>query len=225
MTMMISDSLLVWQLADSAFPTGGFAHSGGLEAAWQAGRWRHLEALARVRARRALAGRPWTPAARIRGMHRSASARGARPRLPRVPDQRRRESREPRAGPRACRDVRADLAWRVDDAPSRIAWRALNGHHAPVFGAALSLLGVPLETMQQLFLYTSLRGLAVGRRPPGHRRCIRRAATAGRLCGTSSTLVRERCAALRDTDIAQTAPILDLLQAGHDRLYSRLFQS
>ncbi len=29
--------LLAWQLADSAFPTGGFAHSGGLEAAWQSG--------------------------------------------------------------------------------------------------------------------------------------------------------------------------------------------
>jgi urease accessory protein UreF len=26
-------------------------------------------------------------------------------------------------------------------------------------------------------------------------------------------------------DLAQTAPLVDLLQAGHDRLYSRLFQS
>jgi urease accessory protein len=36
---------LLWQLADSAFPTGGFAHSGGLEAAWQHGEIRGADDL------------------------------------------------------------------------------------------------------------------------------------------------------------------------------------
>ena len=33
------------------------------------------------------------------------------------------------------------------------------------------------------------------------------------------------CAHLRETDLAQTAPLADLFGAMHDRLYSRLFQS
>src|SRR5947208_8486788 len=36
---------LLWQLADSAFPTGGFAHSAGLEAAWQHGEVRNRDEL------------------------------------------------------------------------------------------------------------------------------------------------------------------------------------
>lgn len=41
-----SNDWLMWQLADSAFPTGGFAHSNGLEAAWQNGEIQNTDALA-----------------------------------------------------------------------------------------------------------------------------------------------------------------------------------
>jgi urease accessory protein UreF len=35
----------------------------------------------------------------------------------------------------------------------------------------------------------------------------------------------EKCGGLAAEDICQTAPVIDLLQGAHDRLYSRLFQS
>jgi urease accessory protein len=37
--------------------------------------------------------------------------------------------------------------------------------------------------------------------------------------------VHARCGALGPDALAQPAPLLDLLQGTHDRLYSRLFQS
>jgi urease accessory protein UreF len=37
--------------------------------------------------------------------------------------------------------------------------------------------------------------------------------------------VAAECADLGVEDLAQTAPVVDIIQAGHDHLYSRLFQS
>ena len=42
---MSSSDWLVWQLIDSAFPAGSFAHSSGLEAAWQSDRVENEEDL------------------------------------------------------------------------------------------------------------------------------------------------------------------------------------
>jgi urease accessory protein len=44
-------------------------------------------------------------------------------------------------------------------------------------------------------------------------------------CGPWLDRVADRCADLSLDDVAQTAPVIDLLQSAHDRLYSRLFQS
>jgi len=44
-------------------------------------------------------------------------------------------------------------------------------------------------------------------------------------CGPWLDEVLDRCGALTDDAVAQTMPIADILQARHDQLYSRLFQS
>ena len=43
--------------------------------------------------------------------------------------------------------------------------------------------------------------------------------------GPALDAVAERCGELGVEDLAQPAPLLDLLHATHDRLHSRLFQS
>ncbi len=44
-------------------------------------------------------------------------------------------------------------------------------------------------------------------------------------CAAWSATVLARYADVGVADLAQTAPIIDILQGAHDRLYSRLFQS
>ena len=57
-SLLITMNFLVWQLIDSAFPSGGFAHSGGLEATVQHGHVSRRGQRARLRPARAGAVRP-----------------------------------------------------------------------------------------------------------------------------------------------------------------------
>jgi urease accessory protein len=217
------NSLTVWQLADSGFPTGGFAHSAGLEAAWQTGEVPTPEALEHF-----VGAALWQAG---RGLLPLVSAAHVDPgRLEELDEVCHVFLINGVASRASCVQGRALAAtcarvW-PGDTMSALEDRVtlLHGHLAPVFGAALSLLGLSLRTTQQLFLYTTLRGLTSAAVRLG----IVGTYAAQRMqvdCAAALDVVLQRCADLRDADIAQTSPILDVLQAGHDRLYSRLFQS
>ena len=219
------NELLLWQLSDSAFPGGGFTHSGGFEAAFQHGEGRLPEDVRRIAL---LAVRQ--------------AGRGAAPFVVAA-------HREP--ANLAALDARIDLFLNqpVSNRASRAQGLALastaarvfptvalhqlaesvksdrvHGHHAPIFGAVLNALSVDAETTARLFLYLSARSVISS--------AVRLGAIGTfegqrfqRDVADEIDRTLEACRHITPDDAAQTAPILDLYQSTHDRLYSRLFQS
>jgi urease accessory protein len=226
--MHFSDTSLLlrlWQLADSGFPSGGFTHSSGLEAAKYHGDARTADDVGRIAlaiVRQAGYGAlPFVSAA-----HRDVRQL---PQLDALADlflNQPVSNRASRAQGVAFLNtgVRVFPGERVDSIAEIVRAEALCGHHAPIFGAVLACLGVDADTTTRLFLYQSARSvISAGVRlgligvfdgqllHPFVAREI------------DSTL--ECCRDLQPADAAQTMPILDLYQSTHDRLYSRLFQS
>jgi urease accessory protein len=98
------------------------------------------------------------------------------------------------------------------------------GHQGPVMGAMFALLQVPLDVAQHICFYNAGRGVLAAAVRLG----IAGSYEAQRLQLGLVSAIGEAAARARDysdADLAQTAPVLDVLQAAHDRLYSRLFQS
>jgi urease accessory protein len=214
---------LTWQVVDSAFPTGTFAHSWGLEAAWQQGEVADVDAL--------------------RAFLDASIRQTARASVPLVNA----AYREP--GRLQALDELADafLLNAVANHASRVQGRTLlatvariwpgaamadlqtrasstRAHVAPLTGAAFCVIGVPLPTVQRMVLYAAARGVMSAAVRLG----IAGSYEAQRLLFDVSLLldrVAARCADWSDEDLAQSEPLLDLWQAGHARLYSRLFQS
>jgi urease accessory protein len=216
---------LLWQLADSGFPSGGFAHSGGLEAAMQRGF---------VRDR-----------ASVRAFAEHAVLQAARGALPLASAAHRDQARlteldrlsdaflsSPVANRASCAQGRALLSSAVrsfPDAPlaaieDRVRLDALAAHHAPLFGTIMRALGLELGDAQRLFLYSSARAVGAAAVRLGLIGAYDAQELQTSLAPRFEQMM-ERLGDLDPLDISQAAPLIDLCQSTHDRLYSRLFQS
>jgi urease accessory protein len=218
-----AEDLLAWQLVDSAFPTGGFAHSGGLEAAWQSGEIPNtaaLEAFARaVLEQTAYGTLPLLNAAyakpsRFDELDQLADVFLINPVA----------NRASRVQGRALAATAARI-WPNEPVTS-VASRVDTGigHQGPVMGAVFAALNLRLAVAQQVCLYTAVRGVLAAAVRLG----IAGSYESQRLqhdLGPSIAAAADRARDFDERNLAQTAPIVDVLQAAHDRVYSRLFQS
>jgi urease accessory protein len=212
-----------WQIADSAFPTGGFAHSWGLEAAWQQGEVADRADLARFTAasiqQAAFGVVPFVNAA-----YREPSRLLALDALAEAFLTNAVANKASRAQGRTLLATVATIWPRpaLDALKARAA--DSYAHAGPITGASLRAIDMPLATVQRLVLFCAVRGVLAAAVRLG----IAGGYEAQRLqdeCAPWLDAQLERCAGRDERDVAQTAPILDMLQAGHDRLYSRLFVS
>lgn len=212
---------LLMQLVDGTFPSGGYAHSGGLEAAlvirgtrdigafldealWQAGRG----ALPFVRRG---CEAPEDLAALDAACDATLTSHVAR----------RASAAQGRALAIAARRIWRDLAG--VEAIARHVERA-PAHHAPIFGAVFGALGAGPEDAAAAFLHAAARGaLSAGVRlglvGPLEAQAI--LASRAELCER----VLARSATIAVADAAQTSPLVELFGALHDALDGRLFQS
>jgi urease accessory protein len=98
------------------------------------------------------------------------------------------------------------------------------GHFAPVFGMVCRELEIDLVPVIRLFLFLTLRGLVSAAVRLGIAGTLEGQSLQWRMAPFAEALVIP-ASEIAMEDAAQTAPLLDLLQGGQDRLYSRLFQS
>jgi urease accessory protein len=217
---LLSPDFLIWQLVDSAFPTGGFAHSSGLEAAWQHGEVRgRAELLSFAETSLEQLGHAALPFV--------TAAFDAPEKLSEFDvlcdafTTNHVANRASRAQGRAfLTAVERIFKSEIENRKSEIEF----AHFAPVFGACLRRLAVSREATMRLFVFNHLRSVLAAAVRLNIIGPMEAQSTQHQLAARAE-LVGSHCAALTLDDLAQTAPLLDLWQGAQDRLYSRLFQS
>lgn len=226
---------LIWQVLDSAFPTGGFAHSAGLEASHQHGEissTSDLIAFLCASIDQAAAGAlPFALAVRqeplrfeeLDALHDSMLSNHV-------------ANRASRAQGKAliATTARVFQLKPLVDLHARTRTNVVIGHAAPVWGAVASAVAIDPIDLSQMFLFMHLRSLVtaavrLGIVGPMQAQAIQQELStygSGRAQRALEAAPGE--AGRGDAEpggAAQTAPLLDLLQSTHDRLYSKLFIS
>lgn len=222
--MSTSTNWLIMQLADSSFPSGAFAHSGGLEAAWQAGEVTDDDLVDYLRASLTQAVHSQLPFAmgayqipeRFDSLDHLCDA------LLTNHVANRASRRQGRTLVASCQAVFGCAAI------SRLRARVIEGsvvcHYAPTFGAVTRALGMDRGGVQQLFLFLVLRGLVSSALRLGIIGPLEGQRIQHEL-GPWIEATASRCGTIGVDQVAQTAPVVEILQGSHDRLYSRLFQN
>jgi len=227
---------LTWQLIDSAFPTGGFAHSAGLEAAWQHGEVRNrAEVISFLETSLQQLGRATLPfvttvfneperISQLDQLFEAFTSNHVANRASRL---------QGKALLTSVGRIFADQGLCPPSSNDPFVSRPAGGclpralpffHFAVVFGAILQWLGISRETTMRMFFFNHLRSIlaaAVRMNIVGPME----AQTLLQKLSPRSEQILKRCQSLTLDDIAQSAPLLDVWQGAHDRLYSRLFQS
>jgi len=210
----------IWQLVDSAFPTGGFAHSSGLEAAWQHGEVRNRdEFVSFLKACLHQLGQAALPF--VTAAHAEPGRLAELDQLCDAFTSNHIANRASRAQGRALLSA-VERVFKSEDRNPKTEIQF--AHLAPVFGACLREAGISDRTTGRMFFFNHLRSvLAAAVRlnivGPMEAQILQQ-----RLASTAENILN-RCKSLTLDDLAQTSPLLDLWQSSHDRLYSRLFQS
>jgi urease accessory protein len=230
------DQWLLWQLADSAFPTGGFAHSAGLEAAWQHGEVKNRgELISFVEAglhQLGHAALPFVTAAHAEPARLSEfddlcdafttnhvanrASRGQGKAFLTAVQRIFTVGQASRPSPsKNFEDIKMETG--------KMPVLQFN-HFACVFGGAMRQLDVSLETTARLFFFNYLRSIMAAAVRLNIVGPMEAQAIQHQLSSTAEDVLKS-CVALTLDDIAQISPLLDLWQGAQDRLYSRLFQS